>query len=182
MKIICLSVFSFFLAISCNKTNTQEQTANKNQTSNEGETTKVEIFLLKTAQFTPGKCQVDAGASAIEAAPFITNDDIISYSKNQYEYELSQTAVEKIKSTNINRDGTPLAVTVNGQIIYYCILKPDYSNIPCYHSITLGYSNIQDNKVQMRLGYPVQTQGIVIEDKRNDQALLTALAQQNKLR
>ncbi|MBL0355355.1 MAG: hypothetical protein IPP72_00010 [Chitinophagaceae bacterium] len=182
MKIIFLSVFSFFLAISFNKPNTQDKAANQNQTSNEGETGEVEIYLLKTVQFTSGKCQVDAGASAIEALPFITNDDIISYTKNQYEYELSQTAVEKIKSTNINRDGTPMALAVNGQIIYYFIFKPDYSNSPCYHSITMGYSYIQDNKVQMRLGYPVQVQGVAIEDKRNDQVLLTAFEQQNKLR
>jgi len=138
----------------------------------------VEIYLLKTIQLVPNKCQVDASNSAIETTPLVNNQDIVEYSKSNYEFKLTDEGVQKIKTLS---DTTPFAVTINKQVIYYGFFKPMYSSSSCDHSITMELRWATD-KIMMKLGYPGQLQGVTIDDKRNDPMLLSALASQNKLR
>ena len=139
----------------------------------------VELYLLKTVQLVTNKCQVDGSNSIIELIPYVTNQEIIEYSKRNYEFKLSDQGIQKIKTL---RDKTPFAVAVDKQVIYYGFFKPSISSSSCDHSISMDLSWSSKNKIMMRLGYPGQTQGITIDDKRNDPMLLATLANQNKLR
>jgi len=150
---------------------------NKNHIDGGGDI--VEIYLLKTVQFVANKCQVDASNSTIEVTPLVTNQDIVEYSKRNYEFKLTEEGIQKIKTL---RDITPFAVTVDKQVIYYGFFKPGISSSSCLHSITMDLSWSPENKIMMKLGYPGQLQGVAIDDKRNDQMLLATLANQNKLR
>ena len=166
MRLVLSLLAIFIITNSCNKKNI----AGGNS---------VEIYSLKTVQFVPNKCQVDASRSTIEDIPLVTNQDIIEYAKTNYEFKLTDGGIQKLQTLKTRN---AFAVTVDKQVIYYGIYMPDYLSSSCDHSITMGLSWSPDNKIRMRLGYPGQLQSATIDDKRNDPILLAALANQNKLR
>ena|SRR5688572_11289555 len=144
---------------------------------NAGET--VEIYLLKTYQTVTAKCQIDPSVSILQDTPTIKNEDILEYSKSDYQFKLTHVAIQKVKSFN---DKTPFAVTVDKQIIYYGFFKPGISSSSCDHSITMDIDWTSGNKITLRLGYPGQLQGATIDDKRNDPKLIATIRQQGKLK
>ncbi|OQP56850.1 hypothetical protein A3860_09710 [Niastella vici] len=142
-----------------------------------GET--VEIYLLKTSQTVPGKCQIDAAASSIQDTPEITNDDILEYSQIAREFKLSAIAIQKVKAFH---DFTPFAVTVDRKVIYYGFFKPGISSSSCTNSITMDISLSSGNKIVLRLGYPAAIDDAGFDDQRNNSWLLGTLEKQGKLR
>ena len=138
----------------------------------------VEVYLLKTIRFVPGKCQIDPSLSAIEDTPVIKNQDIIKYSPTFKEFKLSDAAFQKVKTF---MDRTPFAITVDKQVIYYGLFKPSISSSSCDHSITMDVSWSSASKIVLRLGYPGQLPGVTIDDQRNNPILLASLEKQGKL-
>jgi hypothetical protein len=149
-------------------------TSCKKSTVNPGDT--VEIYLLKTSQSVPGKCQVDPLTAILQDTSIIKNQDILGYSRNNYQFKLTKTAIEKVK---IFSDFTRFAVTVDRQVIYYGIFKPSYSSSSCDHSITMDLDWVEN--IFLRLGYPGLQQGVTIDDQRNNSLLIATLKNQGKL-
>ena len=137
---------------------------------------KVAIYRLKSYQLVPNKCQVDNSTDILADTALISNDEIINYSKKTYQYKLTVSAIDKLKAL---ADGTPFAVTVDNNVIYYGILKPSYSSSTCFHSITMDYV-MPDNTIILRIGYPGS--GENVDDQRNNALLLATLREQGKLR
>lgn len=139
----------------------------------------VEIYLLKTVQTVPGKCQIDASASILQDIATIKNQDILEYSQTNYEFKLTDTAIQKVKTF---RDFTPFAVTVDKQVIYYGFFKPSFSSSSCDNSITMDVRWTTGNKISLRLGYPAPLQGVTVDDQRNNPKLIATLKNQGKLK
>ena len=139
----------------------------------------VEIYLLLTYQTVTAKCQIDPSVSILQDTPTIKNQDVLEYSKTDYQFKLTDLAIQKVKTFN---DKTPFAVTVDKQVIYYGFFKPSFSGSSCDHSITMDLDWTWGNKISLKLGYPGQLQGVTIDDKRNDPKLIATLRQQGKLR
>lgn len=138
----------------------------------------VEIYALKKYQLVPGKCQIDAALSEIDDTPMIRNQDILQYSRTEYQFKLTAAGIEKVKAL---RDKTPFAVTVDKEVIYFGFYKPGISSSSCDHSITMDVSWGTDTKISVNLGYPGQLSGVTIDDQRNSPNLITALKNQDKL-
>lgn len=138
----------------------------------------VEIYLLKNYQVMAGKCQVDPSLSVLQDTATIKNQDILQYSKTEYQFKLTDIAIKKVKAF---RDKTPFAVTVDKQVIYYGFFKPSISSSSCDNSITMDIAWASDNKISIKLGYPGQLQGVTIDDQRNNPNLITTLKNQGKL-
>lgn len=136
----------------------------------------VEFYLLKSYQIVKGKCQIDAAASIIQDTPIVKNQDIIEYSKSNYQFTLSENAAKEIKKLS---DWTPFAVVVDKQVIYYGIVKPIYSSSSCAQSIKMNNAVI-NNKITMYLGYAGADSSI--NDQRNNPKLLATLRRQGKLK
>lgn len=134
----------------------------------------MEFYLLKNAQMVSGKCLVETGE--LEPASLIANDDILSYSSEEHQFRIKNNASARI---NALKDGTPFAVAVNGQVIYFGIFKPGYSSSSCFDSITMDFA-IND-RIFMRLGYPGTIQGVTVKDERNHPELMATLEAQGKL-
>ena len=139
----------------------------------------VEIYLLKTYKTVAAKCQIDTSFSVLQDTATIKNQDILEYSKTDYQFKLTDTAIQKVKAF---RNKMPFAVTVDKQVIYYGFFKPSTSSSPCDHSITMDIDWTSGNKILLRLGYHGQTQGVTIDDQRNNPKLIAALKKQGKLR
>ena len=144
---------------------------------NSGET--VEIYLLKTYQTVANKCQIDPSLSEIQDTAFIKNQDILEYSKADYQFKLTDRAIQRVKTLG---DRIPFAVTVDKQVIYYGFYKPNISSSSCDNSICMSLDVITTNKINLNLGYPGQTQGVPIDDQRNNSTLIVALKNQGKLK
>jgi hypothetical protein len=141
-----------------------------------GET--VEIYLLKTAKVVNGKCQIDPVGSVLEDTAFVKNNNIIAYSAANFRFKLSDPSIQKI---NKFYDGTPFAVTVDKNIIYYGIFKPGFSSSTCDHSITMDIY-FSTNEIGLNLGYPGTSPNSVIDDQRNNALLIGTLKKQGKLK
>lgn len=139
----------------------------------------VEIYLLKTIQTVSGKCQIEASASILQDTATIKNQDILGYSQTNYEFKLTATAIQKVRTF---RDFTPFAVTVDKQVIYYGFFKPGFSSSSCDNSITMDVDWTTGNKISLRLGYPGSLQGVTVDDQRNNPKLIATLKNQGKLK
>ena len=138
----------------------------------------VEIYLLQTYQPIAGKCQVDPSRSSLDDGATITNADILQYSRATYQFKLSENAIQKVRAFH---DYTPFAVTVDKDVIYFGIFKHGYSSSSCSQSITMQVDWGAENKIYMGLGYPGLTQGITVDDQRNNSKLISSLEKQGKL-
>ena len=137
----------------------------------------VEIYALKSFQLVSQKCQVDPATAVLQDEPVISNDEIISYSRGNYLFSLSDQGKQDAETFNIT---SAFAVTVNKEVIYYGFYKPFTSSSSCEHSITM-YISFPSRNLVMNLGYPSPMPGITIDDQRNNSKLLAALNAQGKL-
>lgn len=139
---------------------------------------RVEFYLLGSSQLIAGKCQIDPVLSVLQDTAIIKNEDILEYSQNNYQFKLTDPAIQKVKTF---LDYTAFAVTVDKQVIYFGFFKPSISSSSCDHSITMDLDWISNDRITLKLGYPGQIQGVTIEDQRNNVKLLATLRNQGKL-
>ena len=138
----------------------------------------VEVYLLKSSQLVTDKCEIDALVSVLQDTAIIKNQDILEYSQSNYQFTLTDLAIQKVKTF---RDFTAFAVTIDKQVIYYGFFKPSFSSSSCNHSITMDLDWSSGNKINLKLGYPGQLQGVTIDDERNNAKLVATLKNQGKL-
>lgn len=140
---------------------------------------QVEFYLLESFTNLSGKCQVDPGSAVLKTVPFISNQDIISYSGSAYTYTLSDAAMQTVK-TFAGRQ--PFAVVLNDEVIFYGFYNSSFLSSSCEHSISLDADSGGDNKIILRLGYPGLLSGVIIDDERNNITLINTLKAQGKWR
>ena len=146
---------------------------------NPGAGEKVEIYLLKTFQPISGKCQVDPMASVLQDSPTIKNEDILEYSESEYKFKLTISAYQKVRAF---QNGSPFAVTVDQQVIYYGFFILPITSASCDNSITMDLGWNSPNAIFVKLGYPSLLPGASIDDQRNNPKLIAALKKQGKLK
>ena len=139
----------------------------------------IEIYLLKSSQLVAGKCQIDPLTSVLQDTAIIKNQDILEYSQSNYQFKLTDFAIQKVRTL---QDHTAFAVTVDKQVIYYGFFKPSISSSSCDNSIIMDLDRTSDNKINLKLGYPGQLQGVTIDDERNNEKLVMTLRNQGKLK
>ncbi|MGB4772645.1 MAG: hypothetical protein WBP58_14355 [Chitinophagaceae bacterium] len=137
----------------------------------------VEIYLLEDGRLMQDACKLDASSAKLASRPVLRSKDIVSYSSSTYIFTLSEEAFASMEALT---DKTLFAVTVDGEVIYFGIVKPFFSSSSCDKSITMNNTRA-DNTIEMRLGYPGQIAGVVIEDKRNDPRLIATFQSLGKL-
>lgn len=162
MKYCLLLISAILFFASCKKNNTDGK--------------QVEVYLLKMHQPIAGKCQVDAATAILQDTAVVRNDEIVAYSKKEYTFELTTSAIAKIQGL---KDRDAFVVTVDKQVIYYGYYKPFISSSSCPNSITMNNLVIGPNRIEMNLGYAGASPDI--DDQRNNPKLIAALSAQGKL-
>ena len=166
MKKVCFFLFIACLLLSCNKENT-------------GGGKPVEFYLLDSFSYVNGQCKVDPASAILKPVPFISNDDIIAYSKSAYTYRISAAAINRVKAFE---GRIPFAVTVDKQVVYFAFFNEIILSSSCEHSISMDLDWASQDKILLQLGYPGTAQGVSIDDQRNNSVLLAALSSQGKLK
>ena len=169
MKRFSFIIFLAIIFFSCKK-----DRSNLEDRSNLGE--GVEFYLLKNYQVLPGQCNLNTSIAVLQDSPFVYSPDIKVYDKTNYEFTLTPRIIQQIQTF---KDGTPYAVTVDKQVIYFAYFKPLYSSSVCLNSIAMDVDWLTQNKIYLRFS---SIQGQIINDNRNHPTLLSALANQGKLR
>jgi hypothetical protein len=172
-----MTSFHFFIAFACFLFLSSACKKSEFDANSAGE--RLEIFALKTFQWQKNNvCAVDPASAKLEKEPLVGNDDIISYNRTDFMFELKGAAAQKVKNFSPR---APFAVAVDGEIVYIGVNMPNFLSSVCFESITLQYWG--PDKVALRLGYPGVLEGAKeIEDRRNDASILATLKKQGKLR
>jgi len=122
--------------------------------------------------------------SQIELAnqPIIAIDDIISYSQETHEIELSADAYERVNKLNIPTSGMAFVACVDSQPIYWGAFWAPFSSQSFDGVIILIPSFSPDGQfIQIELGYPAP--GLYSgEDPRPNPEILQSLEQAGKLK
>lgn len=118
----------------------------------------------------------------LEETPFLSNDDIVSYTEAAHEIELTDTGYEKIHGLSVPMDGKPFAVCVDGQPIYSGAFWVAFSSAS-FDGVIIEVLLVSEERHVMRieLGYPGSDffQGA---DPRSDSRIMQALEQAGKLK
>jgi len=143
---------------------------------------KVEGFsIYLTKQDTPVTNM--PALSHVECAdePIISVDDIISYSKENHEIELTADAYERISTLTVPTSGRAFVVCVDGRPIYWGAFWVGWSS-QSFDGVTIILPPVPSDRylIQIQLGYPspVFYQG---EDPRSNPEILQSLKQAGKL-
>lgn len=161
-------VFFLFLFSACKKSDFDANSAGD----------RLEIFALKKFQWQSNNvCAVNPASVELEKEPLIGNNDIVSYNRSDFMFEIKETAAQNVKNFGPR---APFAVAVDGEIIYIGVHMPSFLSSVCFESITMQHWF--PNNVEVRLGYPGSLEGKGIDDRRNDARILATLKKQGKLK
>jgi hypothetical protein len=143
---------------------------------------RVDIYLLKS--FTAGIDQsvtppVSTITNAVlESIPLIYDEDILSYSKENYTFTLRRDIKSIIQNYGSDK---AFAVTMDGHVVYCGIFHPAYLS-----SLPFGIAMIDPilvNNKELRVDF-INTTGLYTHptDKRNDDQIIHALKVTGRLR
>ena len=78
-------------------------------------------------------------------------------------------------------NGTPFAVVAKGALIYTAYFWPSYSSLSCQWVVADPFIVAITKSLQIKLGYPGQSEGANIPDHRNDSRITRIFASHGKL-
>ncbi len=122
------------------------------------------------------------GPSDLEGDPFLPIDDIIVYTWETHEIELTDSAYDRVHNLAIALQGEGFAVCVDRQPIYAGAIWNAYSSSVFEGPIIDLVHPTRDHPIiQIRLGYPSSAffRG---DDRRSDPRILQALEKAGKLK
>ena len=107
-------------------------------------------------------------------------DDIVTYSKETHEIELTASAYERIEQLEAPVDGISFVVCVGRDPVYLGAFWPLYSSL-IFDGVVIQVPPMDEPAIQITLGYP-SSSFFAGEDPRSDPRILQALAQAGRLK
>ena len=137
------------------------------------------IYLL--AQDTPVSQMSVTSHLELADKPLISTSDVISYTKETHEIELTPDAYRRILGLDIPVDGRVFVVCVDRHPIYWGAFWTSISSTP-FDGVTIMKPFAPDERlVQIQLGYPAP-QFFTGKDPRSDPEILQSLERVQRLR
>jgi hypothetical protein len=128
--------------------------------------------------------KADLDTLELEDKPILSIDDIISYSKETHEIELTASAYERIGGLEVPvTTGIPFVVCVGREPIYSGAFWVSYSSMSFYDSVVIDtLPATQHHSIRIQLGYPESPELFRGEDRRSDPRILQSLERAGKLK
>jgi hypothetical protein len=139
------------------------------------------IYLLTPESFTS---QADLTQLELEPAPFLSLGDIVAYTWETHEIELTEAARERVASLEVPMTtGVPFVVCVGAERIYPGAFWVSYSSMS-YNGVVIDTlsAQMEDPVIRLQLGYPESPELFEGEDLRSDPRILQSLEDAGKLR
>jgi len=139
------------------------------------------IYLVKPGSSDP---LADLAQLELEPAPFLSLDDILSYTWETHEIELTDAAFERVAQLDVPlTTGVPFVVCVGAERIYPGAFWVSYSSMS-YHGIVIDtlFAQMDDPSLRLQLGYPESPELFEGEDLRSDPRIRQSLEDAGILR
>jgi hypothetical protein len=120
----------------------------------------------------------------LEPTPFLSVDDILTYTWETHEIELTESARERVEQLEVPvTGGVPFVVCVGAERMYPGAFWVSYSSMS-YNGIVIDTLSAQldDPILHIQLGYPESPEFFTGEDLRSDPRILQSLEDAGKLR
>ena len=118
----------------------------------------------------------------LEDKPVLSVDDIVTYSKNTHEIELTSAAYERLSQLSVPIAGMPFVVCVDRAPVYGGAFWVGYSSMAFNGIVVDTLFATQNRPIRIQLGYPESPELFVGEDRRSDPRILQSLEQAGKLK
>jgi hypothetical protein len=142
-----------------------------------------DVYLVKEDISPQQMMNTDLTELQLEEPPFLSIEDIVTYSWETHEMELTPSASERIawlERTRLSMGGLPFVVCAGGEPIYGGALWTSYSSVP-YGGIVIDvYPASSGQPLPIRLGYP-SPEWFKGEDLRSDPRIRQSLEEAGKL-
>lgn len=139
------------------------------------------LYLLAKDIPTNQIASVDLNTLELQDEPLISIDDIITYSQDTHEIQLTAEMMDRIASLRPPTSGTPFVVCAGGERIYWGAFWPGYSSQSFDGIVIDPIFASYKHSVQIQLGYPA-TGFYDGEDPRSDPRILDSLQKAKKLK
>ena len=139
------------------------------------------IYLVEQGTFDP---QMDLNQLELEGTPFLSLDDILTYTWETHEIALTESARERVEQLEVPvTGGVPFVVCVGAERIYPGAFWISYSSMS-YNGIVIDTlsSQLDDPILRLQLGYPESPEFFMGEDLRSDPRIQQSLREAGKLR
>lgn len=140
-----------------------------------------EFSIHLTAQEVPTwqLSQADLDSLELEKQPILPSDDILRYSEDTHEIDLTPSAYERINQLSVPTDGRGFVVSVGSERVYSGAFWTMLSS-QSFDGVAIWVPLMDKHAIQMKLGYPgpFDFRG---EDPRSDPRILRSLEQAGKL-
>jgi hypothetical protein len=138
------------------------------------------IFLLAEDLSLDQVAAVDLDKLELEDEPILSIDDVVAYSQETHEIEVTAAAYERINRLSVPVTGTPFVVCAGGEPIYAGAFWPLYSSLS-FDGVVIQVPLVEEGRIPITLGYPGESffQG---QDPRGDDRIMRALERAEKLR
>lgn len=140
------------------------------------------VYLLAQTMSPNEMLNANLNSLALADEPIFSTDDIVSYSSDTHEIELSPAANERIRQLGVPTSGTPFVVTVDGDPIYGGAFWVGYSSLSFDGIVIDTLSADQNRPIRIQLGYPESPDLFTGEDFRSDPRILQSLKSDAKLK
>ena len=111
------------------------------------------IFLLAEDLSLDQVAAVGLDELELQDEPILPVDDVVAYSKQTHEIEVTTAAYERINRLPVPVTGTPFVVCAGGEPIYAGAFWPLYSSLS-FDGVVIPVPLVEEGRVQITLGYP----------------------------
>jgi len=145
-------------------------------------TGEVEFYLIDSFQLQGQDCAINENSILLESESFILYEEIISYDRESYLFELEESALERIAQLEHSVTGRPFALLANGELVLSGYFWPAYSSISCPWYIIDPLMVDYHGGLKLVMGYPGEIPGLFDPDRRLDERMLEIFATDGKLK
>lgn len=142
---------------------------------------KFSMYLVKEGVSAQQILEIDVSELELESTPILSIEDIVVYSWETHEIELTDSAYETIKKLDV--PGLPFVVRVGSESIYSGAFWVSYSSMS-FGGIVIDtlLGSMDERTIRIQLGYPESPDLFVGEDLRSDTRILQSLQDAGKVK
>jgi hypothetical protein len=142
------------------------------------------IYLVKQGVSAQQMLEMDLSRLELEESPILSGADIVTYTWEIHEIELTDTARERVARLEVPlTTGVPFVVCVGDERIYSGAFWVSWSSMS-FNGIVIDtlFAKMDDHSIRIQLGYPESPELFEGEDLRSDPRILQSLTGSGKLR
>lgn len=141
------------------------------------------IYLVKPRMSAQQMMETDLSDLELEEIPILSVDDIVTYTWETHEIDLTDSGYERIAELHVPvTTGVPFVVCVGREPIYSGAFWVGYSSMS-FHGIVIDTLFAMDkHSIRIQLGYPESPELFEGEDTRSDPRILQSLEAAGKLK